>query len=250
MALAHGHHITTHDTDSKSGGATLTPTTAIEAAKERASRRLRSHRSTKASDAGVWTASLFLGLIAGLMPAWFIGSATLLQRPVAEAHLALPASALTLLSIGALATLAAARCAVLLTHAPRVERGSEGSTLRWISIATAGIAVTFVLLASLSPERLSGGVLSAIAAACPAIVMGVLCHEMAVAAGRHGAGRVAHPTCAMWIVLGGATAFAPLLFEEGGAVGPLATLSACAALLTAFVSVRTWYRNEGYAVTH
>ncbi len=184
------------------------------------------------------------------MPAWFIGSATLLQRSPAEAALALPMSALLLLSIGALATIAAARCAVLLTHAPRVERGCEGSTLRWISIATAGLAVAFVLLAILYPELLSGGTVSALAAACPAIVMGVLCHEIAVATGRHGAGRVAHPTCAVWLVLGGATAFAPALFEQGGAVGPIAALCVCAALLTAFVSVRTWYRNEGYAVTH
>ncbi|MSR41625.1 MAG: hypothetical protein EXS10_06960 [Phycisphaerales bacterium] len=249
MALAHGHHISQTAHDAGPSSVTLAPATAVEAAKNRASRRLRSHRSTKASDQGVWTASLFLGLVAGIMPAWFIGSATLLQRSETEVALAVPFGALLLLGIGALATIAAARCAILLTHAPRVKRGNEGGSLRVIAIATAGIATVFVSTAILAPEWVAGGAISAIAAACPAIVMGVLCHEISLASGNHGAGRIAHPTCGIWMVLGAATALAPVLFEAGGAVAPIATLSVCAALLTGFVSVRTWYRNEGYAVT-
>ena len=55
-----------------------------------------------------------------------------------------------------------------------------------------------------------------------------------------------------WIARGevSATAFAPILFETGEALAPIATIAICAALLTAFMSVRTWYRNAGYAVTH
>lgn len=255
MALAHSHHVSAQNNPQSSltsdgSSQSVRISTVVDIAKERASRRLQSRRSTKASDQGVWTASLFLGLIAVIMPAWFIGATTLLQRSASEAALAVPFGALLLLAIGALATIGAARCAILLTHAPRVKRGKEGGALRTISIATAGLVSAFVLIAALAPEWIAGGEVSAIAAACPAIVMSVLCHELSLATGKYGAGRLAHPTCGIWLVLGIATAFAPILFETGEALAPIATIAICAALLTAFMSVRTWYRNEGYAVTH
>ncbi|MFM7133024.1 MAG: hypothetical protein ACKO0W_01765 [Planctomycetota bacterium] len=203
-------------------------------------------RVARASADGVWTAALFLALVAFLMPLWYLGVGTAIAASAGEGAEASRVWQIVLLGFGCVAVWFGVRSSFILARAPRLGRGHHRATMRRLAIATGVLALVFLQRFVANPEGLSSDILAFAGALAPAILLAEASVALpAVAKGRHGTrigsiGGLAWTGVAVAVV---AVGFAPALWWMPTVVALGA--SAC----TGLAAVRVWRRYEGRIVT-
>jgi hypothetical protein len=195
--------------------------------------RIRS-RVERASDDGVWTAALFLALVAFLIPLWFLAvGMALTTDPAAANGSRIPQ--FLFLALGCIAIAFAVWSAISLARAPRLGRGRHRATLRRLAIVAGVLACVFL-------HRF----ISFAGAVAPAVLLAELSFALpAIAKHRYGTeigstGGVAWVAVAATVV---AIGFAPLFWWLPTVIALVG--SAC----TGTAAVRLWRRYEGRIVS-
>ena len=203
-------------------------------------------RNARASDDGVWIASLFLSLVAVLMPIWFLGTALAFVGDSASAAsvgaVVSDAAQIVLISIGSVATLCAVRVAWVLAAAPRLGRHHHRQTLRYGAIAAGALALLFVQRFIFVEGSLSGDLFAYFGALAPAMLMAELSFALPAITKRHygtaigslgGFAWMLASISLMCVAVVPAVWWMPALFAAGGSV------------CTAVAALRIWRHYEG-----
>ena len=200
-------------------------------------------RVARAGEEGVWMAALSLGFVSCAMPAWVVGAALVLAG--GEATALSHAMRLALIAVGAVAVLAAARTAVVLSRAPRLGKRHDRRTLRYAAAGVAVLTFVFVWQCVSVGTSFEGDVVMGVAAAASAILMAVLSLALPViGGGRHGTA-IGGIGGYLWF----AVALALLLILAAPGIWWIALLlSIAAAGCTAPAAVRIWRHYEAAAI--
>jgi len=206
--------------------------------------RIRS-RVERASDDGVWTAALFLALVAFLIPLWFLAvGMALTTDPAAADGSRIPQ--FLFLALGCIAIAFAVWSAISLARAPRLGRGRHRATLRRLAIVAGVLACVFLHRFFSNAAGLAGDILAFAGAVAPAVLLAELSFALpAIAKHRYGTeigstGGVAWVAVAATVV---AIGFAPLFWWLPTVIALVG--SAC----TGTAAVRLWRRYEGRIVS-
>jgi hypothetical protein len=206
--------------------------------------RIRS-RVERASDDGVWTAALFLALVAFLIPLWFLAvGMALTTDPAAANGSRIPQ--FLFLALGCIAIAFAVWSAISLARAPRLGRGRHRATLRRLAIVAGVLACVFLHRFISNAAGLAGDILAFAGAVAPAVLLAELSFALpAIAKHRYGTeigstGGVAWVAVAATVV---AIGFAPSFWWLPTVIALVG--SAC----TGTAAVRLWRRYEGRIVS-
>lgn len=207
----------------------------------------RKSRRERASDAGVWQASLHLAVVACLVPAWFLGAALAFSHSATgSGDPAARAVQITFIALGTIAIYFGIRASYTLSLAPRLGRGHHRAVLRRLPIAAGVLAVLFLHRFVYNGAALSGDVFAYIGAMAPAALLCECSWALqAISKGRHGTA-IASTGAIAWIVAAlvmPVVGFVPMLWWVPVVVA--AAGSSC----TAPAAIRIWRHYEGEVVT-
>ena len=204
----------------------------------------RKSRIERASDAGVWSAVLYLVLVAFLMPLWFLGVALALASPAVE-----PAARtlqVVLLALGTVATWFGLKLCFTLAGAPRLGRGPHRNGLRWVPILAGVLSVLFLHRFIYNGADLASDPFALIGAIAPALMLVEISWALPSIAKRRYGTAVGTPGGLAWIAAG--IAVVAVAFMPGIWWLPLA-VSVIASVCTTLAAVRLWRHYEGEIVT-
>jgi hypothetical protein len=204
-------------------------------------------RRERASDAGVWQASLHLAFVVCLVPAWFNGAALAFSRSaVGSGDPAARAVQIAFIALGTIAIYFGIRASYTLSLAPRLGRGHHRTVLRRLPIAAGFLAVLFLHRFIYNGAALSSDVFAYIGAMAPAALLCECSWALqAIAKGRHGTA-IASKGALAWILAAAllpVAGFVPMLWWV-----PV-VLAAAGSACTAPAAIRIWRHYEGEVVT-
>jgi hypothetical protein len=202
-------------------------------------------RIARASDDGVWTAALFLALVAFLIPLWFlaVGMALTADSGATDGS-RIPL--VVFLGLGCVAVWFAVRSSISLARAPRLGRGRHRVTLRRLAFIAGLLACVFLHRFIYNAAGLSSDILAYAGAVAPAVLLAELSFALpAIAKHRYGTeigstGGVAWVAVAATVV---AIGFAPSFWWLPTVIALVG--AAC----TGTAAVRLWRRYEGRIVS-
>ena len=207
----------------------------------------RKSRIERASDAGVWTASLYLAFVAFFMPAWFLAvglafshDGTAATRPSAD-----PVQ-IGLLGLGTVATWFGLRASVTLSNAPRLGRGPHRSAMRRIPVVAGALSVLFLHRFVYNSAALPSDFLAYLGAMAPAVMMSEVSWALPSISKRRYGTAIGSPGGYAWALAGAsviAAGMSPVSWWVPSACAGVG--SAC----TGLAALRIWRHYEGEIVT-
>ncbi len=206
--------------------------------------RVKSHNQT-ASDAGVWTASLFLAFVAILMPAWFLGVGVSFGSSEVASTTMQPARVVPL-GLGSVAIWFGMRVSLILAKAPRIKGKKHSSMLRRLWWFTAPLSVLFLLRFVYNSSDIAHDPWAYLGAVAPALLMAELSFALP-AIGKHRYGTDIGAWGGMiWSAVGANTV---MLWAIPSIWWMPCVLAVAGSMCTAAAAVRIWRHYEGRIVT-
>lgn len=194
----------------------------------------------EASNAGVWTAALFAGVVACLVSFWTVAVASIdavgAAPDAAPPDVFLKVRVFATLALGMIGVAGALRCAWLIALAPRLRRRSHIHRRRALVLAVSALPFALhVVAVGLEPV----GALLRISAAAPFMLLASIAALLSAAGGgRHGTG-VGAVAALLWGLVALATVGAP------GWLWTILATEATAMWLTGRAGTAVWEHYEG-----
>ena len=205
----------------------------------RESRRRVDRELVEASNAGVWTAALFAGVVACLVSFWSVAVASIdsvgAAPDTARPDVFVRVRVCTTLALGMIGVAGALRCAWLIALAPRLRRCCGIHRRRALVLAVSALPFALhVVAVGLEPA----GVLVRVSAAAPFLLLAAVALMLAAAGGgRHGTG-VGKLAAILWGLVATATLVTP------GWLWTILVVEAIAMWLTGRAGTSAWEHFE------